>query len=51
MILYCKDSLGCINNNNIELINKSSYNVPIYRSIVSYNKYIKMPRYSAYQQK
>jgi len=22
MILYCKDSLGCIDNNNIELINK-----------------------------
>ena len=21
MILYCKDSLGCIDNNNIELIN------------------------------
>jgi hypothetical protein len=21
MILYCKDSLGCVDNNNIELIN------------------------------
>ena len=26
MILYCKDNLGCIDNNNIELIN----NVPFY---------------------
>ena len=25
MILYCKDSLGCIDNNNIELINKLTY--------------------------
>ena len=25
MILYCKDSLGCIDNNNIELINNVSY--------------------------
>jgi hypothetical protein len=25
MILYCKDSLGCIDNNNIELINKVFY--------------------------
>jgi hypothetical protein len=25
MILYCKDSLGCIDNNNIELINNSWY--------------------------
>ena len=23
MILYCKDSLGCIDNNNIELINNT----------------------------
>ena len=26
MILYSKDSLGCIDNNNIELINKCKYN-------------------------
>jgi hypothetical protein len=26
MILYCKDNLGCIDNNHIELIN----NVPFY---------------------
>ena len=25
MILYCKDSLGCIDNNNIELINNYFY--------------------------
>jgi hypothetical protein len=25
MILYCKDSLGCIDSNNIELINNVSY--------------------------
>ena len=25
MILYCTDSLGCIDNNNIELINNVSY--------------------------
>ena len=25
MILYCKDSLGCIDNNNIELINNYLY--------------------------
>ena len=25
MILYCKDSLGCIDNNNIELINNMSH--------------------------
>ena len=25
MILYCKDSLGCIDNNNIKLINNVSY--------------------------
>jgi hypothetical protein len=25
MILYCKDSLGCIDNNNIELINNVYY--------------------------
>jgi hypothetical protein len=25
MILYCKDNLGCIDNNNIELINNSAY--------------------------
>ena len=25
IILYCKDSLGCIDNNNIELINNVSY--------------------------
>ena len=25
MILYCKDSLGCIDNNNIELINNAYY--------------------------
>ena len=25
MILYCKDSLGCIDNNNIELINNCVY--------------------------
>ena len=25
MILYCKDSLGCIDNNNIELINNMQY--------------------------
>ena len=25
MILYCKDSLGCIDNNNIELINNHPY--------------------------
>jgi potassium/chloride transporter 4/5/6 len=25
MILYCKDSLGCIDNNNIELINNIDY--------------------------
>ena len=25
MILYCKDNLGCIDNNNIELINNISY--------------------------
>ena len=25
MILYCKDSLGCIDNNDIELINNVSY--------------------------
>ena len=25
MILYCKDSLGCIDNNIIELINNISY--------------------------
>ena len=32
MILYCKDSLGCIDNNNIELINNTSYNLtrPVY---------------------
>jgi hypothetical protein len=23
MIWYCKDSLGCIDNNNLELINKN----------------------------
>ena len=25
MILYCKDSLGCVDNNNIELINNVYY--------------------------
>jgi len=25
MILYCKDSLGCIDNNNIELIGNVQY--------------------------
>ena len=25
MILYCKDSLGCIDNNKIELINNPEY--------------------------
>ena len=27
MILYCKDSLGCIDNNNIELINNNVSNL------------------------
>ena len=27
MILYCKDSLGCIDNNNMELINNRCYHV------------------------
>jgi hypothetical protein len=27
MILYCKDSLGCIDNNNIELINNCVENL------------------------
>ena len=29
MILYCKDSLGCIDNNNIELINNVSYDIHV----------------------
>jgi hypothetical protein len=29
MILYCKDSLSCIDNNNIELINNSRRSVLI----------------------
>jgi hypothetical protein len=33
MILYCKDSLGCIDNNNIELINNMSYCGYLYISI------------------
>jgi hypothetical protein len=27
MILYCKDNLGCIDNNNIELINNVYYKI------------------------
>ena len=27
MILYCKNSLGCIDNNNIELINNNVSNL------------------------
>ena len=30
MILYCKDSLGCIDNNNIELINNDHYKIKFY---------------------
>ena len=30
MILYCKDSLGCIDNNNMELINNTHYKIKFY---------------------
>jgi len=33
MILYCKDSLGCIDNNNIELINNYYYKSRDFESI------------------
>jgi hypothetical protein len=34
MILYCKDNLGCIDNNNIELINNVFSNVINYITII-----------------